>query len=476
MSHTTRPNVIWIFGDQHPWHALGCNGNPDVKTPNIDAIAAAGVNFVNAVAGYPLCCPFRGSLLTGRYPHKVVPGHQYQMDPAERTVAHAFNEAGYKTAYFGKWHVDGFQEEHGDVARHVVPPERRGGFQRWVGYENNNKQWDTWVHGGEGGDAFQYKLPDFETDCLAALLVDYIKGVRAEGGPGDLAPFFAVLSVQPPHNPYFAPEEFMERYFDLDTFTPKPLHLRENVPPIEAFREAITRDLAGAYAMIENLDWNVGRVLDALVASGLARDTIVVFFSDHGDMHGSHGHQRKTSPYNESVRVPMIVGYAADSIASRKAAGAGATDQAGRRSDAMLNHVDLAPTTLGLCHVPIPKAMEGTDYSGHVLRGQRAPGEPESAYLQSVIPTGHGDCVDKPWRGVLTRDGWKYVCFEGVEWLMFNLNDDPFELQNLAHYTRYLREKKRLNAVLEHWIERAGDTFTLPDLGARERRIQEVAR
>ncbi|MEX2681999.1 MAG: sulfatase [Candidatus Sigynarchaeota archaeon] len=476
MDQTSRPNVVWIFGDQHPWHALGCNGNPDVRTPNIDAIAAAGVNFINAVAGYPLCCPFRGSLLTGKYPHEVVPGHQYRMDPKEKTIAHAFNDAGYKTAYFGKWHLDGFQEQHGDVARHVVPPERRGGFQQWIGYENNNKQWDTWVHGGEGKTAFQYKLPDYETDCLAGLLVDYIKGVRAESGPGDPAPFFAVLSVQPPHNPYFAPEEFMERFFDLDTFTPKPLHRRENVPPIKAFREATERDLAGAYAMIENLDWNVGRVLDALDASGLARDTMVIFFSDHGDMHGSHGHQRKTSPYNESIRIPFIVGNAADAIARRKAPGTGTGMQAGRRSDAMVNHVDIAPTTLGLCGIPVPKAMEGTDFSSHVLGKRPAPKEPDSAYLQSVIPTGHEDCVDKPWRGILTRDGWKYVCFEGVEWLMFNLNDDPFELQNLAHHFKHEKEKKRLNAMLKAWIDRTGDTFPLPDLDAREKRIKEIAR
>ena len=486
-TEVTRPNIIWIFGDQHPWHALGCNGNADVKTPNIDALAAVGVNFVNAVAGYPLCCPFRGALFTGKYPHKVVPGHQYQLDPAERTIAHAFNDAGYATAYFGKWHLDGFQEQHGNVAKHVVPPGRRGGFQQWTGYENNNAQWDTWVHGGEGDTAFQYKLPDYETDCLTRLLIEYIKNVGKKGADGNpdspqLPPFFAVLSVQPPHNPYFAPEEYMERHFDLDTLTlaPKPLHFRENVPPIAAFREEIARDLAGAYAMIEDLDWNVGRVLDTLAASGLAKQTTIIFFSDHGDMHGSHGQQRKTSPYNESIRVPFIIGNAGDALSRREGVGSptptGRPGAANRRSDAMMNHVDIAPTTLGLCGIPVPAAMEGTDFSDHVREGYDNPKDPDSAYLQSVIPTGHYDCVDKPWRGIITRDGWKYVCFEGIEWLMFNLNVDPFELQNLAHNFKHNKEKKRLNAALAAWIERTDDEFQLPDLEAREKLNKEIAR
>ena len=159
------PNVIWIFGDQHRAQALGCMGDPNVHTPNIDRLAAEGLTFTHAVSGFPLCCPFRGSLLTGRYPHHCVPGHEYQMPPEQPTVATVFNEAGYRTSYFGKWHLDGFHESDGRAALHIVPPERRGGFDDWVGYENNNSQWDCWVHGGEGDDAFHYRLPGYETDA-----------------------------------------------------------------------------------------------------------------------------------------------------------------------------------------------------------------------------------------------------------------------------------------------------------------------
>ena len=152
---TTTPhykNAIWIFGDQHRAQALSCNGDPNVSTPHLDRLSAEGLNYERAVAGMPLCCPFRGSLLTSRYPHECVPGHEYQMPPDMPTIVHAFKEHGFDTAYFGKWHLDGFHERDGRAAMHLIPPERRGGFDTWVGYENNNSQWDCWVHGGEEAD------------------------------------------------------------------------------------------------------------------------------------------------------------------------------------------------------------------------------------------------------------------------------------------------------------------------------------
>lgn len=143
-------NAVWIFSDQQPAHALSCNGNPDLSTPHLDRLAVEGQNYHRAVCGFPLCCPFRGSLLTSRYPHECVPSHEYRLPPDMPTIAHVFREYGFDTAYFGKWHLDGFHERDGRAAMHIVPPERRGGFETWVGYENNNSQWDCWVHGSEG--------------------------------------------------------------------------------------------------------------------------------------------------------------------------------------------------------------------------------------------------------------------------------------------------------------------------------------
>ncbi len=208
-----RFNVIWILGDQHRAQATGYAGDPNACTPNLDIMAAQGLSFTGAVAGCPLCSPYRGSLLTGRYPHECVPGHEYQMDPNMPTIATAMKEAGYRTAYFGKWHLDGFHERDGRAAMHIIPQDRRGDFDEWIGYENNNSQWDDWVHGGQGGSAFHYRLPKYETDALTDMLVDYIDRQGKDQAEGTAQPFFAVLSVQPPHDPYVAPPEFMAQLF-----------------------------------------------------------------------------------------------------------------------------------------------------------------------------------------------------------------------------------------------------------------------
>jgi arylsulfatase A-like enzyme len=449
-NESTKPqyrNAIWIFGDQHRAQALGCSGDPNATTPHLDRLAAEGQHYERAVSGYPLCCPFRGSLLTSRYPHACVPGHEDPLPPDMPTVADVFNDHGFDTAYFGKWHLAGFKERKGRAAMHITDPDRRGGFDTWVGYDNNNSQWDCWVHGGEGDGAFHDRLPGYETDSLTDLLIDYIREQGHARNNGGGRPFFAVLSVQPPHNPYVAPARWMAPH------TPGRVALRPNVPPVGWVQERARRELAGYYAQIENLDWNVGRVRQALVDAGLDLDTNLIFFSDHGDNHGSHGQFLKTSPWEESMRIPFIIGGLHPRYEGRSG-----------RPDAPVNHVDIAPTTLGLCGIDAPDWMRGHDYSGLRLPGRPQVEGPDSAFIQSVIPTGHGDSVDRPWRAVVTRNGWKYVALENQPWLLFNFNQDPYELANLAHNTKFRVERKRLQDRLAQWIADTGDTFALPEL------------
>ncbi len=440
----SQPNVLWIFGDQHRAQALGCNGDPNIHTPNIDRLASSGLTCDGAVGGSPLCSPYRGSLLTGRYPHHAVPGHEYAVPDGMPTVAEPFNQANYHTAYFGKWHIDGFKEREGRAAFHTIPRHRRGGFKSWLGYENNNAQWDCHVHGHDesGQEIAHYRLPGFETDELTNLTLDYLR-TRA----GDGAPFFCALSVQPPHDPYEAPEEWMRRH------TPGGVQLRANVPQVASVVERARRSLAGYYAMIENLDWNVGRIMTALAETQLIENTHVIFFSDHGDMHGSHGQFLKTNPYEESVRVPFIMG------------GFGGTRYGVRtgRAPIPMNHVDIGPTSLGLCGIDAPGWMAGTDYS-HRRLPNRTPAkqDPDSAYLQLCIPTRHGDSTDRPWRGIVTTDGWKYICLEHQPWMMFNLNDDPYEQVNLAHNSRWGAKRKQLHDRLAKWVADTDDQFALP--------------
>lgn len=451
------PNVVWIVADQMRAQATGYAGDPNVHTPNLDRLAAEGHNFTSAMAGAPLCCPARGSMFTGRYAHHSgVAGHQHPLPVSTRTVAHELRDAGYRTCYVGKWHLDGNRSELGEdtfgdghARVRMIPPERRGGFQDWWGYENNNRPFDCLLHADAGqapkgvevvtaeDGMEQFRLPGYETDALTDLMLDWL---RRHAHDRVDQPFFAVLSVQPPHNPYTAPAEDMARH------TPAQIKLRRNVPPIRGVRERARRDLAGYYAAIECIDHNVGRLRAALADLGLAEDTYLLFFSDHGDMHGSHGQWRKTSPWEESLRIPLLLG------------GPSRNHQAAHRLDHPINHVDLAPTTLGLCGLMPPTWMDGTDYSSVAIDSAvPVPVRPDSAYLGIPVPTGHGETIDRPWRGVVTAQGWKYVCLSGEPWLMFDLHEDPYELANHAHDPGYHRRRDELNEQLQWWIRTTGD-------------------
>ena len=438
------PNVIWIFGDQHRAQALSVMEDPNVQTPNIDRLA---VSSRTGIAGSPLCSPFRGSLLTSQYPHRCIPGHDIALPNGMPTVATAFSHSGYQTAYIGKWHVDGAVHRLSDTrpAFQYVDPSRRGDFDYWLGYENNNNQYDCWVHGHyeDGTPIDSYKLHGYETDALTDLLIEYLGNRSLD------QPFFVVLSVQPPHSPYIAPPKFMERHRS------EAIQLRPNVPSVDRVQQQAQHSLAGYYAMIENLDWNVGRILQTLGNTGLADQTILVFFSDHGDMHGSQARILKCVPWEESIRIPFLVcGSGIDT---------GLDDY-----PELINHVDIAPTTLGLCGIDAPESMVGVDYSGYFASDRQKPiNPPDSAFLQLVDPGwiyGFASDRERPWRGVVTNDGWKYVVLEGQPWLMYNLNDDPYELANLALDGRFKQERQNLQDKLMDWITRTGDMFELPEI------------
>ena len=460
-----RPNVVWIFGDQHRAHATSYRGDGNVFTPNVDNLAREGMRFDCAVAGAPWCTPFRGALLTGRYPHQSgVVANGCPLPPEMPTVAHAFNGAGYHTAYVGKWHLDGTNDRD-----HYVPPERRGGFHYWMGNDAANNQHECYAFGTDSETPV--RLPGYETDSWSDLLIEHLRthvGGAGQGGPpggdagerpeADYQPFFAVLSVQPPHGPNLTPTNPV---YGAPRQHPATLRLRRNVPDVPWIRERTRLGLAGYYAMVENLDYNIGRFRHALTEMGVDRDTYVIFFSDHGEMMGSHGQFGKSSPWEESIRIPFLVHRTGGAYHMRTGA-----------CDAPINHVDIAPTTLGLCGIPVPGAMVGYDYSAHCTRsdapeysGPPQPDrEPRSAYLQQIPPKLMRHTVNRPWRAVVTRDGWKYACTPGHDWLLFNTAEDPYEQANHVYNAAFQPQKERCHRLLADWIAATGDRFSLPDI------------
>lgn len=240
---------------------------------------------------------------------------------------------------------------------------------------------------------------------------------------------------------------------------PADIRLNPNVPAVKDIEERARVELAGYYAAIERIDFNVGRIRDALLRLGIDQETYVIFFSDHGDMHGAHGQFRKMAPWEESIRIPFLV------------SGPTRRSYKPKRSKALVNHVDIAPTTLGLCGIPVPGEMEGFDYSSIILDpalNSDSAAMPESAYIslplpQAMQPGPFEEGIDRPFRGVVTRDGWKYVALEHQPWLLYNLNQDPYEMVNLAHSKFYRSQLKRLHDMLNDWIARTEDSFELPE-------------
>lgn len=441
------PNIIWIFGDQHRGQALGIHGDPHVRTPVIDNLARMGVDFPRAVSGAPWCCPFRGAMLTSKYPHQNgatrTPGGIGIEQP---TLTEPFKQAGYHTAYVGKWHLG-----HGHLKDGVVDPAARGGFDYWQGYENNNNQEHVFVHGSD--NETPVRLEGYETDSLTDIFIRHLE--EHTGDDPDYDPFFAVLSVQPPHSPYCPPKKAAYGF----PIHPAKIKLRRNVPGIPWLEEKARQDIAGYCGMIENLDWNVGRILETLKKRDIDRDTYVVFFSDHGDMLGSHGQWEKSAPWEESIRIPFIISHAL-----------GNEMMPTGTCDAVVNHVDIAPTSLGLCGIPVPDWMQGHDYAGNCRfhkqeeQGREwADGEPESAFLQQIPRKFHPLCPNKAWRGVAMRDGWKYVCTPGSDWLLYNTKEDEYEIGNFVHNIHFQKERARCWDALKGWLDKTGDDFPLPE-------------
>ncbi len=491
-----RPNVLWVFGDQHRAQALSYRGDPNVLTPNIDNLARSGVRFDSAVAGAPWCTPFRGALLTGTYPHQNgairTPS---RLSPTMPTVAKPFNDAGYHTAYVGKWHLDGSNDRE-----HHVPPERRGGFRYWMGYENNNNQHECYVYGTES--EAPTRLLGYETDGLTDMFIRHLEG--HVGGSSEYQPFFAVLSVQPPHGPYVTPTN---PDYGARGIHSAEIRFRRNVPEVSWVRERAAFNLTGYYGMIENLDYNVGRIREALKKMNIDREAYVVFFSDHGDMLGSHAQWGKSSPWEESIRIPFIIGKVG-----------GPDNMSVGTTDAVINHVDIAPTTLGLCGIPGPAEMVGHDYSAHCIRSDapeyegppESEKEPDSAFLQQIPRKMHLHTVNKAWRGVVMRDGWKYICTPGNDWPLFtagftmiesaectvflkqvslgptcaslcsarrdpgglvkvyaircNTAEDMYEQANYVYDRAYQSQKERCHHRLACWLEETSDAFELSDI------------
>jgi arylsulfatase A-like enzyme len=427
---SSRPNILFILPDQWRGQTLGCAGDAEVRTPNIDRLAAEGVLLPNTFANTPVCCPARANLLTGKYAHRNgMTANDLRLRESEVTLAELLGATGYRTGFIGKWHLDGGRREPG----FVPPGARRQGFEFWAAHECSHRHFDNHYFRDA---ATPIKLGKFEAEGWTDIAVEFLRRhARERAGQ----PFFLMLSLGPPHDPYGAPPQY-EALYD-----PARLTMRPNW--VAGVRGAGRAEIARYYAAISAVDDQVGRLDTTLRELGLRDDTIVVFSSDHGDMLGSHGQRLKRKPWEESIRVPGIVRY------PRRIAG-------GRRLDAIFTHVDFAPTLLGLGGVRVPRAaraaMQGSDLAP-LLLGRTAT-VPDSAYFQIFGPYA-GDGTAQAWRGVRTRR-YMYARTERRAWVLYDLERDPYELKNLAGEPAAARVQAELERRLASWMRQTRDAWS----------------
>jgi arylsulfatase A-like enzyme len=392
---TRAPNILWILTTQWRASATGYAGDPNARTPGLDAFAAESVNYTQAVTPHPFGPFARAALLTGKpSPENGVQDYFDPLPMTARTIAHQLNDRGYATAFFGKWHLakrDPAAPLVGEAhARTVVSLLARGGFGLWEGFEGGFLLNDPWLHGSRLPAPVQVK--GYQSDVLCERAAAWMKApLRSSSYAGHgPRPWFCVVSLEAPHPPYDAPAA------GVSARAPGGIVLAANVPRGGEAEAKARQELAGYYAHIEATDRAIGRLL----AATPREDTIVVFTSVHGDMHGAHGLFRKGWPHEESVRVPLLI----------RAPGVAA-----RRDDAAVSLVDLARMTRGW-------AENGTLGASHPTLARIS--------MPSVVALPH-QC-GRVWRGVRTKARKLVLNPDGSPWMFFDLEHDPLEMTDLV--------------------------------------------
>jgi len=404
-----RPNILWIVTTQWRAQALGHAGDPNARTPSLDAFARGSLNFTQAVTPHPFGPFARAAMLTGvPSPANGVADYFDPLPSDSRTIAGELGDLGYETAFFGKWHLGRRDPDAPLVgeahARTIVPPEGRGGFSFWEGFESGFLLNDPWLHGTRLPEPVRFD--GYQADILATRAAEWLRDRKS------MRPWFCVVSLEAPHPPYDAPAPGS---LDGD---PRLLVLPPNVPVGGAAEAQARRELAGYYTHIAATDRALGRLI---------RETplaIVVFTSAHGDMHGAHGLFRKGWPHEESVRVPLLVRMLADG---------GGTPPAGEQRDDLVSLLDLPRWAVAWASSSAP--------------GIPAPGaEFQAISMPSIVRLPH-QC-DRAWRAARTRDRKLVLNADGTPWLYFDLGRDPFEMRNLVSDPSRADEIARLSVMV----------------------------
>lgn len=427
-----RPNILLIFTDQQTISGMSCAGNKWVNTPNMDALARAGVRFLTSYCAAPICGPSRGSIVTGLPPHAN--GVIYNGDPLEKnipTLGSVLRDGGYYTAWTGKWHL----------------PES---------FLRDSK--DAW---GFHHRALPKEIPEValgdQTDFITATDAEYF--LRWQVGKQS-KPWFLGVSLHNPHDICYHVREDRLEYANKDAFPPLPSNFATDLDEPEALKlrrqnKAYGHELAETkdwdadrwraylftyYHLITQVDRAVGQVLKALEAGGWNDNTLVIFTSDHGEGIAAHRWATKLSLYDESACVPLIVSYPGR-IQPGTAAGP-------------VSAFDLMPTICDYAGARVPPGLPGNSLRP-ALEGNK-----DGADRHVVCElAADKDRPEIQGRMVRTRR-YKYCAFApGGGERMFDMQEDPGETRNLAPDKDHAEELHRHRELLADWCRKTGDPF-----------------
>ena len=467
-----RPNILLITSDQHHWTALGAV-NDKIKTPNLDRLCASGTRFDRAYCPNPTCTPTRASIITGQYPSTHGAWSLGTKLPEDApTVGEVFNANGYETFLVGKAHFQPLASAPDQTSIECQPILRDLDF--WRTFNDEHTPWYGFDHvelarnhadEGHAGQHYAIWLEEHGLDNWRDYFTDPKTGKPQRYGAWDLPaelhystwtaertvalieesaqadkPFFGWASFHDPHPPYLVPQPWAEMYDPADMepgtlleneMELLPEHFRltqQENPDYSAYQESgfanhgfgshLTsdekgrRDMAIYYGMVSFMDEQIGRILDALDEQGLAENTLIVFTTDHGHFLGQHGLWLKGAFHFEDVlRVPFIASWPGHI-------------PAGEQSDALQSLVDLAPTFLAACDLPIPGAMQGVNQLP-VWEGEQPTARDEVMVEFRHQPT-------RVHLRTLITPRYKLTIYRDQPYgELFDLHDDPDERHNL---------------------------------------------
>lgn len=446
-----RPNIVFMIADDHRYSDIRALHNPHIQTPNMDALTARGISFANThiMGGWhrAVCSPARACIHTGAYVFRALKDepepridHPMQnhsdINPEMAFMPETMKEAGYHTFAIGKWH--------------------------------NDKE--SFIKGFAGGDAIFFGgMSDFDKAPLhrfhpdgdyppeAAVVTDQHAterfcdaGVRFIEEYDEVDPFFLYMAFTSPHDPRTAPKEFADLYDPADIPLPRnfmpmhpfdngEMHVRdEGLASLPRVPQEICRHIADYYAMISHMDAQIGRVMEALKRKGIEDNTILVYTSDHGLSIGQHGLMGKQNMYDHSIRIPLIM--------------AGPGLPRGARIESMTCQMDIFPTLCELTNIPIPNTVDGKSLVPFIT------GQSERLYDSAFS-------VYKDVQRMVKKDHWKLIRYYrsrttgiGTDTIqLFNVEEDPWETNNLAFNPEYAAKVEQLSQCMKQWQLKVND-------------------